>query len=412
MSIATGVRRLFLAALCILLGGVGLAGTRCLADDALTAVLKESRTPLQDDAARTGLEVVERRLTLGNVGFRYRQVVDPAQGDQPVAQKYGDYFLACGFPQGTWNWNNEYFLDVLTARGASPACVANKASLQEGTYVLEQGLRAVGEMVWTLPGAASEAEGRMVLRVVKRAEAPTWFYLRVALEGDASAQLRQITLMSYPYVTSAPRERQRWASTLTRAFQVLDPPAAVDSAAEWGIVLHNKNAHETGGALIVVDPAEVAAATVWGTYCVSVGLTPKPGHREVHLALGYFWDAHYAAAVEAFRGGAPGVLAELRELDWTVRLDPAAWARERQAIEELLASAAANARYGSAWDALNATATRLLTPPATAGAATVPAPLAAPGDDRRFSLLLKQASDLRAQLYGVALDELIRDAAR
>jgi hypothetical protein len=267
-------------------------------------------------------------------------------------------------------------------------------------------------MVWAVPGAAPDAGERLVLRFVKRAEAPTWFYLRIALEGDAQAQITQVTLMSYPYITSAPRERQRWASTLTRAFQVLDPPAAVDPAAEWGIVLHNKNAHETGGALIVCDPTELSSATVAGTYSVSVALSPKPGTREVHLALGYFWDQHCTVAVPAFRAAAAGVLAELRGLDWTVRLDASAWAHERQAIEALLACDAARVRYGSAWESMNAQAVRLLAqapaPPAPAASSTA----VATGDDRRFSLLLREVRELRAQLYGVALDELVRDAAR
>ena len=172
------------------------------------------------------------------------------------------------------------------ARGTEPPFVANKATLQEGTYVLEQGTRAVAEMVWPLPGAASNAAGRMVVRIVKRPEAPNWFYLRVALEGDPAAQLMQVTLMSYPYITSAPRERQRWATTLTRAFQVLDKPAAFDPAAEWGVVLHNKNAHENGGALVVFDPAEEASATVGGTYCVAVNLAPHPNARQLQLTLG------------------------------------------------------------------------------------------------------------------------------
>ncbi|NCO95551.1 MAG: hypothetical protein COY42_09910 [Armatimonadetes bacterium CG_4_10_14_0_8_um_filter_66_14] len=375
------------------------------AQDQLTATTKEERVSVPDEPNRQGLQMVKRSLLLGPVAFRYQQLVDPSAGDKPVVQRYADYILGCEFPRYTWNWDLEYFLDVTVTRPGDPPFVANRATLQRGIYVLQQGRRAVADMVWPLPPSAGRTHGELVVRFVKTPDDPNWMHVRVTIEGDPAATITQVALHSYPTVTTGPPERQRWVTSLTRAVQSTDKPAARNPADEWGLVLHNRLAQEEGGALLVMDPDEIKIADASGVYPIAVRLQPNPT-QSVRFAMGYFWDTPYDKAVASFRQQAPDRLKRLRAVDWSVPLDLARWEKNKRDVEELLSlTEAARTQYQPQWTALAAQADEALKQAATHQDAD-------PGAARRFVLLSRQAEELRAKLYEPALQALIEGATR
>ena len=375
--------------------GVGLG-------DPVAVSTKEARKPIKGDEKRAGLDQVERTLQMGNAGFRYVQTVDPKQGDQPVVQQYGDYILGCTFPQ-IWNWDGEYFLDVQVTRPNEKPFIANRAMLQEGIYVLEQGRRGVAEMVWPLPplpeGSDADA-GRLAVRIVKPADEPTWFYVEARLEGSPEAAISQVRVGTYPFITTGPPERQRWITTLTSGYHMTDAQTPFDPATEWGVVLHNKVAQEDGGCLFVFEPSEVQSARAGGTYCVGLTMDSAPGLRAAHLAFGYFWDTNYAKAIADFRPQAPQVLDRLSRLDWSVTPDAGRWQRMSAEITELLSHQGMPEQFGARWPALSQEAQAALGAAPTREA------------ERKFGLLAAQAEKLKSEMYGAALEALVKEAGQ
>jgi len=405
-----GVRRLALLTM-LMLTALCLAAER---PAHVEVTLKEERTSVTDDPQRKGLEAVDRRLQMANLWIRYHLLFDPAHGNRPVIERYGDYFLACGFPPGTWNWNLEYFLDVYVARPNEKPFNANRATLQEGFYVLEEGSRGVADMVWPLPAGKTERAkadakegGSLSVRLVKVAADENWFYVEVALEGEERAQVSQVRLGAFPVVTTGPPERQRWATTLKSAYRLSRALTGLDAGTEWGVVLHNKNAQEEGGCLVVFDPDEMESGRVAGTYGVSLYLTPGKGRQAVHLALGYFWDTHYEKGVAQFRKEAPALLERLRRMNWAARLSTEQWLRQRQEIERLLAQEAVKERFGKQWSALRGEVERILAEANRKAAQRQPL---SRKSERRFCVLMKQVRQLRAPLYEAALRALIEEA--
>jgi hypothetical protein len=387
----------------VLLAAALLALTCACAQDEIAATVKEERLP-ERDAGREGLQMVKRSLALGNVAFRYQQLVDPKQQDRPLNQRYADYILGCEFPRGTWNWDLQYFLEVTVARPDEKPFIANRALLQEGIFILQQGQRGVADMVWPLPTSATRPQpGRLAVRFVKLPDEPAWLYLRVSLEGEPDTKITQVQLSSYPTVTSGPPERQRWAATLTRTMQ-MGQPVPLDPAAEWAVVMHNRYAHEDGGSLLVMDPDQVETADIGGTYPVSVRMNTKPLSAAT-FALGYFWDTPYAKAIAAFVPEAPERLQRLRALDWTVPVDLPRWQQEQADVAEVLALAGSEAGdHAEQWQQLQTDMKAVI--------AALRQPNADSAACRQFVLLTRQAAELKAALYEPALLALIKQATQ
>lgn len=368
----------------------GLAG----AETEIVGTVKATRSTAPNEPGRENLVVVGRDLSLGEMSISYRQLVDPAQGDKPVVQRYGDYRLGCAFPLYSWNWDLEYFLDVTVTRGQEKPFVANRAAVQEGIYLLEQGPRGIADMVWPLPG---ETPSRVVVRLLRVAGKPQWMYLRVTLEGDPTWRLTQVRLGSYPFTTSGPPERQRWVSTLTGEHLMTNSATPLDPTTEWGMVLHNRRAQEEGGALLLIDPQQVQAASAAGTYGVGVTLALKPDSRAAQVAMGYFIQEPYSQAVAACRREASQRLDHLRAVDWRAKLDLAPWQQDRKEIAELLADAGNDAALRAEAEDLTAEMDRAVT---ASEAGTV-------GADRQVVVLQAKAADLKSRLYEVALKGLL-----
>lgn len=370
------------------------------AQEEIIPTVSEERVNVPSEPNRENLQQVKRRLSLGAVGITYEQLVDPAQGDKPLVQRYGDYRLGCAFPPYTWNWDLEYFLDVTVTRPGQPPIAANRTVLQQGIYALAQGARGVADMVWPLPPRADGGQaGELVVRLVKLVAEPEWLYVRVTIEGEADAQITAVKLHSYPTTTSGPPERQRWVTSLATARQMANGAQRYTPAEEWGLVLHNRLAQEDGGALLVMDPDQVATGDVSGTYAVIVHMNTKPT-QSMNFAMGYFWDKPQEQAIADFRATAPQRLQALRAVDWNVPVDAAAWTKEKQQITDLLAaSPAARAKYEAEWQALAAEGDKAI------GGSD-------PGAGRRVVLLVRRARQLRAQLYEPALQALIEAATR
>lgn len=362
----------------------------------LTATVKEERTKEPDEPNRQGLEMLKRDLTLGNMAVRYRQLVNPKQADKPVNQRYGDYILGCDFPRYSWNWDLQYFLDVTVTRPGQPPFIANRATAQTAIHIMAQGKRGVADMVWPLPD-----RGELVVRLVKLPEDPQWFYLRATIEGDDEAKITLVRASSYPTITSGPPERQRWVTSPIRGLQMTNQQAPLTPADEWALVLHNRYVHEDGGALVIMDPDQITAATAGETYPISIRLTTQPT-TSFALALGYFWDTPHEKATATFHAEAADRLKRLRQFDWQVPPDLAAWEREKQQIEELLGVAEPNpGTYAAKWGELNTQAEQLRGKAQSDEAAS-----------RRLVLLIRQAKTFKASLYEPALQRLITQATQ
>jgi hypothetical protein len=371
----------------------------------LTPAITESRDAIKEPPARAGLEVVKRHLVMGNASVQYERTVDPNQADKPVDQQYGDYRLGLAFPGG-WNWDLEYFLDVQVTRpaltGETPVLrvEATRAMLQEGIWALQEGRRAVAEMVWPLPPLEGAEAGKLAVRLVKAPEEPTWLYLEARIDGEPEAQISQLRVGAYPFITSGPPERQRWVTTLANAYHMTDAATKLDAADDWGMVLHNKLAQEEGGCLFVYDPECIEAVSAAGTYNVQVFMTPKAGTRAVKLALGYFWDELYVTAVAKFRQEAPQVLERLRKLDWSVPLDAEQWAKAQAEMTGLIEREGLAGEFGDRWQALMGD----MAAAQTAAKQDGPAARLA---ERQFGLLLKRAKSLKEEMYAAALKRLL-----
>jgi len=389
--------------LMLLLAALASVATPARADDEIVATTSEERLP-EKDAGREGLVMVKRSLMLGNVAFRYQQLVDPKQNDKPLNQRYADYILGCEFPRYSWNWDLQYFLEATVARPDEKPFNANRALLQEGISILQQGKRGVADMVWPLPATATRPQpGRLAVRFVKLPDEPTWLYLRVSIEGEPDTKLTQVQLSSYPTVTSGPPERQRWAATLTRAMQ-MDKPVPLDPAEEWAIVMHNRYAHEEGGSILVMDPEQIVSGDIGGVYPISVRMQTRP-LSVATFAMGYFWDTPYDRAIAAFQPTAPERLRRLRAMDWSVPVDLARWERLQADVTEVLALAGAHAGDRAAqWPPLQAEMKQT--------AVALQEPNADPALYRRFVQLGRQAGELRAALYEPALQALIKQATQ
>jgi hypothetical protein len=386
----------------LLMAALASVGVPACAQDEIVATVKEERLP-EKDAGREGLQMVKRSLTLGNVLFRYQQLVDPTQQDKPVGQRYGDYILGCEFPRYSWNWDLEYFLNVTVQRPGEKPFVANRALLQESITVLQQGRRGVADMVWPLPTGPAGRAGRLAVRFVKLPEEPTWLYVRVSIEDEPDTRLTQIELHSYPTVTSGPPERQRWAATPTRALQMAKP-VPLDPATEWALVMHNRYAHEEGGSILVVDPEQIASADIGGVYPIAVRLQTRPLSAAT-FAMGYFWDTPYGQAIAAFQPTSPERLKRLRAMDWTVPVDLPRWTQLQADVTEVVALAGAKAGEQAAqWPPLQAEMQATI--------AALQQPNADPALFRRFVLLSRQAEALKAALYEPALQALIKQATQ
>lgn len=376
-------------------------GAAC-AQAPIVASVKEELLP-QKDAGREGLVIVKRSLTLGNAAFRYQQLVDPAQRNKPVAQRYGDYFLGCDFPRGTWNWDLQYFLDVTVTRPNEKPFIANRAALQEGIYVLQQGQRGVADMVWPLPAGQAATAGRLAVHFIRTPEDPAWMTIRVSLEDAPEAAITRLALNSYPTVTSGPAERQRWATTPTRALQMASQAVPLNVADEWALVLHNRHAHEERGCLIVMDPYQLESGEIGGTYAVSPRFNTRP-LQAVSFTIGYFWDTRYDKAAATFFADAPQRLQRLRATDWTVPVDLAGWQKRQAEAAEVLALVPETAKEAQQWRQLKAEMDAL--------AATLQAGGATEAACRRFVLLNRQTAALREALYEPALQALIKQATQ
>jgi len=168
------------------------------------------------------------------------------------------------------NWDLEYFLDVEVTRsavaGETPALrmEGTRAMLQEGIWALQEGKRGVAEMVWPLRPVEGKEAGRSAVRIIKMPEEPAWFYLEARIDGEPEAQISQVRVGAYPFITSGPPERQRWVTTIANAYHMTDAQTKLDAAADWGMVLHNKLAQEEGGCLFAYDPECIQAASAVG----------------------------------------------------------------------------------------------------------------------------------------------------
>jgi len=319
--------------------------------------LEESRSAVQGDEQRKGLEVVDRRLQVDNLSMWYHRLVDPQHGDQVKSFAYGDYFMNCRFGGfGNGGWDMEYFIQVEVGYPNGPSWNLIQDVLQQGMYVLEQQDRAVVDLVWPVPPPPSAPGdgGRLLLRLVKWPGATRWAYLQVQLQATAGAELRRVRGSGYPGNTAGPPERGRWAKTARQDGNLqTGATLELDPATEWAVAMYNRHAQEEDANLAVFLPEEIQAAQVNGTYSVGLNLIPTPGRDTLHLALGFYTGIPYQEGNKRFLQEAAQVRAALAALPWQpdfarmVDLDAAT--REYAPLLEL---PGVRARMGAELDAL------------------------------------------------------------
>lgn len=282
--------------------------------------LEESRSAVQGDEQRKGLEVVDRRLQVDNLSMWYHRLVDPQHGDQVKTFAYGDYFMNCRFGGfGNGGWDMEYFLQVEVGYPGGPSWNVIQDVLQQGIYILERQDRALVDLVWPVP-PPPEGEGSggtLLVRLAKWPGGTRWAFLKVQLLATQGAELRRVQVSGYPGNTAGAAGRERWARTARQdgnlqggAILELDPTE------EWAVAMYNRHDQEQDANLAVFLPEEVQAARVSGTYSVALHLVPGPGKDQLHLALGFYTQIPFAQGNARFLKEAPRIREALAAVRW------------------------------------------------------------------------------------------------
>lgn len=298
----------------LLISGCLLLASGLWADSAppILARVTETRQPETRDPERAGYDRVRREVALDNLIAKYEAFVKPDADDQPIAAKYADHFFGLDFGRiaGNGGWDLWDFVNPTVVSPEGRTCRLMGVERQRGLNVLAEGQTAVADFLWELPrDAAGQSPGLLGVRYLKRAGETYWAYVEIWIAGAPGWTLGPVTFSSYPYNTSKTREaaRERWVATNIRELATTDTDTALDPGAEWGLMLHNRLSQEDGGCLMVLDPEEVSALAVAGTYPVQPKLTPRPGRRSLRVAIGYWADRHWRQELPIFRQEAPGV---------------------------------------------------------------------------------------------------------
>lgn len=348
-------------------------------DEALVAsdsafVAAESHTVTTvTEPPRDGWE--ERRSTVrfGAYGMTVTQRLDPDTGLPPqTAPRWGDAFVGISGKKPrvymSSNWSPWYFLSAAIRLEGDETDLPDPtmhgllvyAGLREATRE-----RIVADVIWR-----DAADGLLRARLVGwRGVDRFGMTLRYfPPEGRAAASVRyELKCQPYDYSNRGHWERRRWLSTPARDQAIPDEtPLALDPAAEWQAVFHNRFAHSTSGTVLALDPAAVAACSVvnQGSYVV-ISLEPRAPHDAVALVLGDWVDAAFARVRAEFFADADSVRSELeRTLAVSVPVPPRPVAEQdaeladllarHEALQEQFGQAVREARQAaqSAWEAL------------------------------------------------------------
>lgn len=309
----------------ILVGGLLLAllllvGAAYSQEPAFIVKLNESRSAVQNDELRKGLDFVDRKLQVDNLSMSYRRLVDPKDGDKVKLFNYGDFFMSCRFGGfGNGGWDMEYFLQAEVGYPNGPSWNLILDVLQQGIYVLEQRDRALVDLVWPVPPAPGKegSGGTLLVRLVKQPGGTKWAYLQVQLQATQGATLRRVRVSGYPGNTSGPPERERWAKTAKQDGNLQSGATLeLNPADEWAVAMYNRHADEQDANLAVYLPEEIQSAKVAGVYNVALDLFPVAGRDTVHLALGFYTGTPYTEGNSRFLGEASTVKAALSSLRW------------------------------------------------------------------------------------------------
>ncbi|MBI3922949.1 MAG: hypothetical protein HY318_16125 [Armatimonadetes bacterium] len=282
--------------------------------------LQESRSKVENDDLRKGLEAVDRKLQVDNLSMWYHRLVDPQNGDQVKLFSYGDYFMNCRFGGvGNGGWDMEYFLQVEVGYPNGPSWNLVSDVLQQGMYVFEQKDRALVDLVWPVPPPPGKEGngGTLLVRLVKQPGGTRWAYLQVELQPTQGASLQRVRVSGYPGNTAGPPERERRAKTSKQDGNLqAGATLELNPAEEWAVAMYNRNAEEQEANLAVFLPEEVRSAHVSGVYSVGLDLFPVAGTETLHVALGFYTGTPSAEGNAGFLKEAPKIMDFLSSLKW------------------------------------------------------------------------------------------------
>lgn len=295
----------------------GPAARADLPEKFIWAVREWERIPFKNDPARTGLE----HLTATFYSFparvlavAYEQTVDPAHGDAPVDQGYGDRFMRF-IGVGRWGWSFEtFFVPEVTAKdGSEPVRVGVLRALN----TLEcEGNRIMADFVWPLLKGGQET-GSLVLRCVVHADEPAWLYGRVFLVGGPELVLKQLQLGSFGgSAGAAPPGARQWLAGTTKD-EVEPSPGALPLEEYWMLSAHKVGYDaylERRGSAGIFLPEGLSALNYRGNGSVSLVPRSDPG-RVLCFALSDFAE-DAPTWIARLRKEAPARRQRLATLDW------------------------------------------------------------------------------------------------
>lgn len=293
------------------------AGQLVLGADAIVAV-KRSDEAVPARGADARMTAIQISLPTATIDYH---ALHHADTGRVISERFDDvrFGLQLRLPAGDsgWNWSTQDFLTFAVRAGGRAAAVLS-TWIPSDVSVLETRSRALVVMRWRPDGTHGAP---LTLTLLQLPERRGWLFVR--LEPPPAWPIESIQTLSYPFVTTGPRERERWAAVPGGPFAISDAPRTLAATDGW-IVLHNRFAQERGGSYQVFDSEAFRSVTVGGTYGVGTRFTPARAGEAVTLALGFFTDEPAETAVRMFQmEGAAQVATTLRGMDWTPRFSPA-----------------------------------------------------------------------------------------
>ena len=269
---------------------------------------------------------VEYALDMENLAIRYRAHM--REGDRRVVnEKSGDYELDCKFGRYATcgGWGRWQMLNV-AMQGDQGRMDGVRTYVMDDCCLLETDARLMAELVWPVD---SQNTGRLVMKIVKERKYPQWYFMNLALENTTSLW-SNVEFGYFSGPDASPSDRQAWATTQSGSYQyetwqeinILKKrrPFTTFATNDFGLVLYLKQdpVYDGYGGLLVYLPEEVARAGIdWRPV-----ITPKPGVRNLRVAVGYFTQESPAKIIRQFIDkDAEAIRRYLAALDWKPAFD-------------------------------------------------------------------------------------------
>lgn len=324
----------------------------CVVLSATTGVVAQQAVQVTDsgyatdpvrDAKLAGMVQGHQTLQFANARQRYAiayNILEDPTGARP-ARRPDEGYIGMPLPAAC-NWYAGGFLDVVVNGRSLGATKVRRLG------AAEQGERGSGDLLWVVP------EGQVRLRFLLE---PSTDYLacELALVPATPVKSLTISLRCFPSFFTAWHHRDGWRQIVgPRQTIEQGPRQSLDFANNPWLLYQDRvfdvaqnSADSAGPCAFAFLPEQVQTLTIDpGSYSVGTEVVLKPEAQSLRFA---FWDFHQitnAAALAELRRDAPGVIAHLRQLDFSDRMVQAFdVTRERTALDGLLARSSAPDKF-------------------------------------------------------------------